>query len=105
FCIYTIHKARQAKMSENAERPARSRPRIGADGAADLILYAAFSEKRTGLLKLANLSYFWLARPPRDGVAAIYPSTKTDIYPSPQASFTQALNASFTQETSLMSCI
>ena len=92
-------------MSENAERPARSRPRIGANGAAVLILYATFSENRTGLPKLANPSYFWLARPPIDGVADIYPSTNTDIYPSPQASFTQALYASFTQETSLTSCI
>ncbi len=38
-------------MSENAERPVRSRSRIGADGAADLILYAAFSENMTGSLK------------------------------------------------------
>ena len=38
-------------MSENAERPARSRPRIGADGAADLIereITAADQAERSG---------------------------------------------------------
>ena len=38
-------------MSENAERPARSRPRIGADGAADLIervIPAADQAERSG---------------------------------------------------------
>ena len=35
--LIVLYQRSPKKMSENAERPARSRPRIGADGAADLI--------------------------------------------------------------------
>ena len=35
--LIVLYQRSPKKMSENAERPAKSRPRIGADGAADLI--------------------------------------------------------------------
>ena len=88
-----FYQRRPKKMSENAERPAksgrgsgkkerptapsvRSRPRIGQEGAADIIFVAAFSENRTGLPELANLSYFSSKHPPREGAARHLPRHK-----------------------------